>query len=147
MDTVWGPVLYCNLLAAVPMFMLGYVAGDYHGLTEKLFALPTNGIIVLLFSCIVGTFIGYTGWLGRGMVSATTFSLVGVINKFITVLLNVFIWDKHSSPLGLIAVCICLLAGGFYQQAPKRSDVRKAEVDTDGIGDNESGKEPLLDKK
>lgn len=25
MDTVWGPVLYCNLLAAFPMFMLGYV--------------------------------------------------------------------------------------------------------------------------
>lgn len=40
------------------------------------------------------------------MVSATTFTLVGVINKFITtVLLNVMIWDKHSTPLGI-----------FYQQ-------------------------------
>lgn len=56
------------------------------------------------------------------MVSATTYTLVGVVNKFLTVLLNVIIWDKHSSPTGLIAVCICLLAGMFYQQAPMRSD-------------------------
>eukprot|EP01034_Spumella_vulgaris_P027249 gene27249-33941_t len=24
MDSVWGPVLYCNLLASLPMFLLGY---------------------------------------------------------------------------------------------------------------------------
>jgi GDP-mannose transporter len=50
------------------------------------------------------------------MTSATTFTLVGVVNKFLTVLLNVMIWDKHSSPMGLLAVCLCLLAGSFYQQ-------------------------------
>jgi GDP-mannose transporter len=59
------------------------------------------------------------------MVSATTYTLVGVVNKFITVLLNVLIWDKHSSPVGLLAVCLCLLAGSFYQQAPKRELVNK----------------------
>ena len=58
----------------------------------------------------------YTGWLCRGMVSATTYTLVGVVNKFFTVLLNVAVWDKHSSPWGLAAVCFCLLAGTFYQQ-------------------------------
>ena len=64
-------------------------------------------------------------WLCRGMTSATTFTLVGVVNKFLTVLLNVLIWDKHSSPIGLVAVCTCLLAGTFYQQAPRRDEVRK----------------------
>ncbi len=67
----------------------------------------------------------YTGWLCRGMVSATTFTLVGVVNKFLTVLLNVFIWDKHSTPLGLFAVCMCLLSGTFYQQSPRRNDAHK----------------------
>jgi hypothetical protein len=61
------------------------------------------------------------------MVSATTFTLVGVVNKFLTVLLNVFIWDKHSTPLGLVAVCVCLLAGTFYQQAPRRDDSKVVE--------------------
>ena len=54
------------------------------------------------------------------MVSAATYTLVGVVNKFFTVLLNVFLWDKHSSTAGLVAVCICLAAGFFYQQAPMR---------------------------
>lgn len=59
------------------------------------------------------------------MVSATTYTLVGVVNKFLTVLLNTVLWDKHSSPFGIFAVCICLLAGTLYQQAPRREDLRK----------------------
>ena len=63
------------------------------------------------------------------MVSATTFTLVGVVNKFLTVLLNVVIWDKHSSFFGIVAVCLCLLAGSAYQQAPRRDEQRKQEVE------------------
>lgn len=125
MDSVWGPVLYCNLLSIVPMGALGIVSGDFDNISDHLSKMESIGWILLIFSCIVGTLIGYTGWLCRGMVSATTYTLVGVVNKFITVLLNVMIWDKHSSPVGLIAVCLCLLAGSFYQQAPKREVVNK----------------------
>jgi hypothetical protein len=66
------------------------------------------------------------------MVSATTYTLVGVVNKFLTVLLNVIIWDKHSTPLGIVAVCICLSAGLFYQQAPMRQE-KVSNDDGDGI--------------
>jgi len=62
------------------------------------------------------------------MVSATTFTLVGVVNKLLTVLLNVAIWDKHSTPAGLFAVCVCLFAGTFYQQAPRRDEEHRSEV-------------------
>ncbi|CAE7300730.1 GFT1 [Symbiodinium microadriaticum] len=125
MDSVWGPVLYCNLLAAVPMFLLGYTAGDFENVSLKLAELPAAGWSILIFSCVGGTLIGYTGWLCRGMVSATTYTLVGVVNKFLTVLLNVFMWDKHSTPIGLLAVCTCLLAGMFYQQAPLRDEEKQ----------------------
>eukprot|EP00600_Ochromonadales_sp_CCMP1393_P005281 CAMPEP_0174970336 /NCGR_PEP_ID=MMETSP0004_2-20121128/9318_1 /TAXON_ID=420556 /ORGANISM="Ochromonas sp., Strain CCMP1393" /LENGTH=299 /DNA_ID=CAMNT_0016220039 /DNA_START=195 /DNA_END=1094 /DNA_ORIENTATION=+ len=126
MESVWGPVLYCNLLAALPMFMIGYCNGDYENIHEKLMEVPANGMMLLAFSCVAGTLIGYTGWLCRGMVSATTYTLVGVVNKFLTVLLNVILWDKHSTPTGLFAVCVCLLAGTLYQQAPRRDEARKA---------------------
>lgn len=122
MDSVWGPVLYCNLLAALPMFLIGYFNGDYEDLGTKLEELPAPGVMILIFSCIVGTLIGYTGWLCRGMVSAATYTLVGVVNKFLTVLLNVAIWDKHSTPFGIFAVCVCLLAGTLYQQSPRRNE-------------------------
>ena len=71
------------------------------------------------------------------MVSATTYTLVGVVNKFLTVLLNVAVWDKHSSPFGLTAVCFCLVSGVFYQQAPRRDEARKV-VDNNNAKDLES---------
>ncbi len=77
---------------------------------------------MLAVSSVVGTLIGYTGWSCRSLVSATTFTLVGVINKFLTILLNVFIWDKHASPLGIAALVVCLLGGSCYRQSPMRSN-------------------------
>jgi hypothetical protein len=62
----------------------------------------------------------YTGWLCRGMISAASYTLVGVVNKFITILLNILLWDNHASYFGVICVCVCLLSGTFYEQAPKR---------------------------
>jgi solute carrier family 35 protein len=65
------------------------------------------------------------------MLSATSFTLVGVVNKFLTILLNVLVWDKHSTGLGLVAVSICLIAGVFYEQPPRRAEptAQKATVD------------------
>jgi len=125
MESVWGPVLYCNLLAALPMFLIGYFNGDYENIAVKLQEVPANGVMILVFSCVAGTLIGYTGWLCRGMVSATSYTLVGVVNKFLTVLLNALLWEKHSSLYGIASVCLCLGAGSLYQQAPKRDEARK----------------------
>jgi GDP-mannose transporter len=128
MDSVWGPVLYCNALSVLPMFLLGSTEGQFTNKLSLLSSLPSNGLLVILFSCIVGSLIGYTGWLCRGMVSATTFTLVGVVNKFLTVLLNVFIWDKHSSPFGIACVLVCLMAGIFYEPAPRLNTEKTLET-------------------
>jgi drug/metabolite transporter (DMT)-like permease len=58
MESVWGPVLYCNLLAAIPMFLLGFLNGDYDNIDIKLSEVPANGMMVLFFSCVAGTLIG-----------------------------------------------------------------------------------------
>lgn len=74
------------------------------------------------------------------MVSATTYTLVGVVNKFLTVLLNVFLWDKHSSGMGILSVLVCLAAGTLYQQAPRRDEARKqaAAAEAQALADLES---------
>ena len=82
--------------------------------------------------CVTSWCRRYTGWLCRSMISATSFSLTGVINKFLTVLLNATLWSKHSSPLGMAAVCGCLAAGAFYEQAPMRD--AQASVSTKSAG-------------
>ena len=59
MDSVWGPVLYCNSLSILPMFALAYFQGDLENSMDLLTDLPLNGILILFFSCIAGTIIGY----------------------------------------------------------------------------------------
>ena len=58
MESVWGPVYYCNVLAIFPMFMLGYVNGDYVDVGQKLAEVPATGAWLIFMSCIVGTLIG-----------------------------------------------------------------------------------------
>ncbi len=83
------------------------------------------------------------------MVSATTYTLVGVVNKFLTVLLNVLVWDKHSTPFGIFSVCVCLLAGSFYQQAPKREEAtnRKNGGAHQQADKDVEAQQPFLQKK
>lgn len=40
------------------MFLLGYVNGDYVGIGDKIVAMPLNGVLILIFSCVAGTLIG-----------------------------------------------------------------------------------------
>ena len=58
---------------------------------------------------------------------ATTYTVVGVMNKMLTVTVNVLIWDKHASASGIGALCVCLLGGSLYQQAPLKESPNSAE--------------------
>ena len=49
--------------------------------------------------------------------TATAYTVVGVMNKMLTVTANALIWDKHASSAGIGSLLICLLAGSAYQQA------------------------------
>jgi hypothetical protein len=65
--------------------------------------------------------IGFSSWWCRSLVSATSFTMIGVLNKLVTVALNVLVWEKHSSPLGTAFLLVCLFGGAFYEQAPMRA--------------------------
>ena len=58
MDSVWGPVLYCNLLSILPMGALGLFSGDFNNVSVYLSSMGLIGWSLLIFSCIVGTLIG-----------------------------------------------------------------------------------------
>lgn len=56
--SVWAPVLYCNLFAVPPMFLLGLSEGGFNGVASALPNLGFAGFVVIAFSCVVGTLIG-----------------------------------------------------------------------------------------
>jgi drug/metabolite transporter (DMT)-like permease len=123
-NKVLGAVYYTNSIAILPMFILGF---GVFGEGEKFgtFDFEFFGIIVLLISCVIGTCISYAAFNCRNLVSATTFTLVGVINKMITILINTLIWDNHASFFGILSLMLCIAGGTLYKQAPLRYQIEK----------------------
>jgi GDP-mannose transporter len=126
LTTLSGPVLYTNLLGIFPMFVFANAGNEYRrfeaDFREKGTSMITPIVIgLMLLGCIAGTGIGYSSWWCRDKVSATSFTLIGVLNKCLTVLLNVFVWDKHAAPAGIACLFLCLVGGVVYEQAPMRS--------------------------
>lgn len=42
------------------------------------------------------------------------------MNKCLTVLLNLIVWDRHAAPGGIASLVLCLIGGSLYRQAPLR---------------------------
>lgn len=122
---VWGQVMYCNALGLPPLFLVAYVAGETTYLETHGVDMSSKAVIAVAFSCFVGVGIAWAVWNCRNQVAATSFTLIGVVCKLLSVFLNVFIWDKHATPAGIFWLVVCLGCSSAYQQAPLRSVAEK----------------------
>ena len=140
LKTLSGPVIYTNMLGIPTMMILASIGNEYNNFIQDRMIdnIPISflAMILLFLSCVAGTGIGYSSWWCRGMVSATSFSLIGVMNKCLTILLNVLVWDQHASLMGIVSLFVCLLGGSFYRQAPLRSDFQFSNEKQAAANDN-----------
>lgn len=118
-SAVWGSVLYSNALASPLMVVLALGSGEGAQLAAWS---PTPGALsMLLLCCMLGICINWSGWNCRSQISAAAYTLLGVVCKLVSVLLNVVIWDKHASITGILWLVVCLVSSSFYRQAPLRA--------------------------
>jgi len=120
-DTVemstWTRVYYNNLLS-VPMAILSSICMGDFAFTAVVW---TGGAITaLILSCVVGVIISFAGFNLRKLVSATTFTVVGVVCKVFTILINDLIWKQHSNAVGHLGLGICIASGFMYERLRKR---------------------------
>ncbi len=73
-----------------------------------------------MLSCVIGVGISYTGWRLKDLVSATTFTLVGVLNKMATIALSAMAFPGSTSVQGCVALVACVMFGLAYKDAPLR---------------------------
>lgn len=118
--TNWGRVYYSNFLAAIPLVPMGLFNNEVAEIEWT-----TKSEAALVFSCILGIAMSYFAFLARKEVSATYFSILGNVCKFITIIINFLIWDKHATAEGLGCLTMCLVAAYFYEQAPMRGALPK----------------------
>eukprot|EP00494_Astrolonche_serrata_P032468 UN32737 len=118
MDT-WERVYYTNLLSILPMGLYGFFVTEEFSKYESLeITEPFYAGLFLVLSCICGLFIGWAGWNCRQLLSAASYTLVGVTNKIVTVLVNMLIWDQHANSIGVGALGMCIIGSAIYRQAP-----------------------------
>jgi solute carrier family 35 protein len=114
--TSWGRSFYNNTLALPVILVVSIATGEFFKVNE-FFAEGyfTNFTYFMIFlSCVMGLGISYTGFLCREAVSATSYSVVGNMNKVLTVMINCAIWDKHASTGGLFGLLLSLVGGALY---------------------------------
>lgn len=118
----WGFVFYNNLLSLMMAPVFWIITGEYNEVFDALAAssgdwFNTTAFFAVALSCVFGGMISFFGFAARKAISATAFTVTGVVNKFLTVAINVMIWDKHASPFGLVCLLFTIAGGVLYQQS------------------------------
>lgn len=144
----WGFVLYNNLLSLMMAPVFWVLTGEYADVFEAVRSssgwLDWDAFLAVGLSCVFGLMISFFGFAARKAISATAFTVTGVVNKFLTVAINVLIWDKHSSPFGLLCLLSTLVGGILYQQSVTAkgpsTEHEKAASRQAIVGDDEKSK-------
>lgn len=87
LTSIWSPVLYTNALSLLPTAVIGQLSGDFAALSTREWT--SAGLSWLLLSCVAGMGISWAGFKCQALITATAYTVVGVMNKLLTVTANV----------------------------------------------------------
>ncbi|XP_021732534.1 GDP-mannose transporter GONST3-like [Chenopodium quinoa] len=126
----WGLVLYNNLeallLFPLELFVMGELKKIKHDISDESEWHSFSVILPVGLSCLFGLSISFFGFSCRKAISATGFTVLGIVNKLLTVVINLVIWDKHSTFVGTVGLLVCMLGGVMYQQSTSKPKPVKA---------------------
>lgn len=129
----WGLVLYKNLealmLFPVELLIMGELKKIKHEIADKSDWYSFDVVFPVALSCLFGLAISFFGFSCRRAISATGFTVLGIVNKLLTVVINLVIWDKHSTFVGTAGLLVCMLGGVLYQQSTAKPKVATAETE------------------
>eukprot|EP00756_Hemistasia_phaeocysticola_P007099 Hpha_TRINITY_DN14120_c0_g1::TRINITY_DN14120_c0_g1_i1::g.10873::m.10873 len=123
--TRWGIVYYNNVIAACMMPVGSLATGEASRLRDQWASgaiwklTQQEAMLPVVVSCAFGIGISYFGLNARKALTATAFTVLGVVCKFGTVLINTLVWSRHAPPSAIGCVCVCILGGILYQQVEK----------------------------
>lgn len=145
----WGFVLYNNLLSLMMAPLFWIITGEYAEVFAAMGSssgswLRSGAFFAVSLSCVFGLLISFFGFAARKAISATAFTVTGVVNKFLTVAINVLIWDKHASSFGLVCLLFTIAGGVLYQQSvtrpgstpPQREPIVSKQSSSENDGDD-----------
>ncbi|KAG9453241.1 hypothetical protein H6P81_006145 [Aristolochia fimbriata] len=137
----WGLVLYNNLeailLFPLELLIMGELKKIKHEIQDESDWYSLGVVLPVGLSCLFGLAISFFGFSCRKAISATGFTVLGIVNKLLTVVINLIVWDKHSTLVGTIGLLICMLGGVLYQQSTSKPKVPTSSGREGKVADEE----------
>ncbi|MED6111685.1 GDP-mannose transporter gonst3 [Stylosanthes scabra] len=132
----WGLVLYNNLeallLFPLELMIMGELKKIKHEISDESDWYSFEVVLPVGLSCLFGLSISFFGFSCRRAISATGFTVLGIVNKLLTVVINLVVWDKHSTWVGTVGLLICMLGGVMYQQSTSKPKAAKEATAKEG---------------
>lgn len=128
----WGLVYYNNLLAALPamVFVFFFEASSSASfITMIQAAADPEARLIIALSCVMGVAISYFQMNTRYYVSATAFMVLGVVNKFATVLVNNVI-NEHQGAGAFLCILLSLAGAVIWQLTVKGNSIKVRAKDS-----------------
>lgn len=128
----WGLVYYNNLLAALPaiVYVFMFEANNWANFSTICEAAASSEArLAILVSCIMGVAISYFQLNTRYYVSATAFMVLGVVNKFATVLVNNVI-NEHQGWGAFMCILASLGGAVMWQLTVKSGSIKVRNRDS-----------------
>ena len=122
LKSLWTPVLYTNTLSVLPAMLVGIMAGELSQARLQSIQLTNAALFWLLTSCVVGICISWAGFLCQSLVTATSYTVVGVMNKMLTVTARQQCPERSSAALASATAHCTLASLRPALQAPRLRD-------------------------
>ena len=114
--TTWGRVLYNNFLSTCLSLPLLTLNGELRAVLEPAMVLNKTAVNVIFLSCLCGLGISFSAFHFRNLVSATTFTVVGIVNKVLSILLSAIFLSSGLSTGPVLYLSIVIIGGVLYEQ-------------------------------
>jgi drug/metabolite transporter (DMT)-like permease len=113
-------VFYTNVLSVVPFAIMALVSPESIDFMHAIWRFD-GAFWLLLLSCLLGTCLSFSSYHLRALISATTFDLIGVACKCVTIALDIMLFKTTFTYRQASGLFICIMAAALYEQAPLRS--------------------------
>lgn len=119
--------LYQNVFAMLFLLVpLGAKLDD--NIISELVTAPKTARVALALSCVAGATLSLSGMFLRAKLSATSFTVLGIVCKFGAMVMNEIFVEPEKEVRRLSCVFAVTVFGVFYKPAPLRNDPDKHQI-------------------
>lgn len=115
--------LYQNALSLPILTLILISPLETAGVSSLHAAATEYAQVALILSCVAGTILSFTGMTLRSELSATVFTILGIVCKMASAFLNELFVEAEDSVYSFACIFLSIISSSMYRQAPIKLEV------------------------